>query len=75
MICRVNDLNDDFEIDPKTHYIKALRPDGRFYLIEPRAAMQLGVWAEQRRMDLIQSQQTLDQKKTTKTHQIPKDQA
>lgn len=61
MIGRISDLQDNFEIDPETHYIKAFRSDGEFYLIEPRAAMELGVWARQRRMDLIEAQETLDQ--------------
>lgn len=61
MLSRVSDLQDNFEIDPETHYIKAFRSDGEFYLIEPRAAMELGVWARQRRMDLIEAQETLDQ--------------
>lgn len=63
MLSRVSDLQDNFEIDPETHYIKAFRSDGEFYLIEPRAAMELGVWARQRRMDLIEAQATLDQAK------------
>jgi len=60
MICQISDLSDNFEVDPETHFIKAFRADGDFYLIEPRAAMQLGVWARQRRMDLIEAQETLD---------------
>lgn len=67
MISRIGDLNDNFELDPETHWIKAFRSDGDFYLIEPRAAMQLGVWARQRRMDLIQAQETLDQKGEAQT--------
>jgi hypothetical protein len=63
MLSRVSDLQDNFEIDPETHYIKAFRSDGEFYLIEPRAAMELGVWARQRRMDLIEAQKILDQAK------------
>lgn len=62
MIGRVSDLNDNFEVDPETLWVKAFRPDGDFYLIEPRAAMQLGIWARERRMDLIQAQEKLDQK-------------
>jgi hypothetical protein len=61
MLSRVSDLQDNFELDPETHYIKAFRSDGEFYLIEPRAAMELGVWARQRRMDLIEAQEILDQ--------------
>lgn len=61
MLSRVSDLQDNFEIDPETHYIKAFRSDGEFYLIEPRAAMELGIWARQRRMDLIEAQKILDQ--------------
>lgn len=61
MLSRVSDLQDNFELDPETHYIKAFRSDGEFYLIEPRAALELGVWARQRRMDLIEAQETLDQ--------------
>jgi hypothetical protein len=61
MITRISDLNDNFEMDPETHWVKAFRSDGEFYLIEPRAAMQLAVWSRQRRMDLIQAQETLDQ--------------
>ena len=61
MISRISDLNDNFEVDPETHWIKAFRSDGDFYLIEPRAAMQLGIWARQRRMDLVEAQETLDQ--------------
>lgn len=61
MLSRVSDLQDNFEIDPETHYVKAFRSDGEFYLIEPRAAMELGIWARQRRMDLIEAQKILDQ--------------
>lgn len=61
MLSRVSDLQDNFEIDPETHYIKAFRSDGEFYLIEPRAAMELGIWARQRGMDLIEAQKILDQ--------------
>jgi hypothetical protein len=67
MICQISDLSDSFELDPETHLVKAFRADGDFYLIEPRAAMQLGVWARQRRMDLIQAQETLDQEGETQT--------
>ncbi|HEY0752418.1 MAG TPA: hypothetical protein VGD98_00445 [Ktedonobacteraceae bacterium] len=67
MISQVGDFNDNFEIDPETHWVKAFRSDGDFYLIEPRAAMMLGVWARQRRMDLIQSQETLDKGKEEKS--------
>jgi len=62
MIDRISNLNDTFELDPETHWVKAFRSDGTFYLIEPRSAMLLGVWARQRRMDLIQAQETIDQK-------------
>jgi hypothetical protein len=67
MICQISDLSDNFEVDPETHFIKAFRADGDFYLIEPRAAMQLGVWARQRRMDLIEAQETLDHQGETQT--------
>lgn len=60
MICRISDLSDNFEVDPETHWVKAFRPDGDFYLIEPRSAMQLGLWTRQRGMDLIQAQEALD---------------
>jgi hypothetical protein len=63
MICRISDLNDNFELDPKTHWVKAFRSDGDFYLIEPRAAMQLSIWSAQQRMALMQSQEILDQEK------------
>jgi hypothetical protein len=63
MICRISDLNDNFELDPETHWVKAFRSDGDFYLVEPRAAMQLGIWSTQQRMELIQSQEILDQEK------------
>lgn len=63
MIGKLSDLNDNFEVDPETHWIKAFRSDGDFYLIEPRSAMELGVWARQRRMDLIEAQEILDNEK------------
>ena len=53
MLGKIGDLNDNFELDPETHWVKAFRDDGEFYLIEPRSAMELGVWARQRRMDFI----------------------
>lgn len=66
----ISDLNDDFEIDPKTHWIKAFRTNGDFYLIEPRAAMQLGTWVSQRPRDLFEAQKALDQAR--KSHEIAK---
>jgi hypothetical protein len=61
MLGKIGDFNDNFEVDPETHWIKAFRDDGEFYLIEPRAAIQLSVWSRQRRMDLIQAQERLDE--------------
>lgn len=75
MITRISDLNDNFEVDPETHWVKAFRSDGEFYLIEPRAAMQLAVWSRQRRMDLIQAQETLDQEQGSQTGSVESDEA
>ncbi len=61
MTKQISNLNDTFEIDPKTHWIKAFRANGDFYLIEPRAALQLGTWASQRSRDLFEAQEALDQ--------------
>lgn len=69
MISRISDLNDNFEMDPVTHWVKAFRSDGDFYLIEPQAAMQLGVWSDQRKMDLMQAQAILEQAKATQANQ------
>lgn len=74
MISRISDLNDNFEMDPETHWVKAFRSDGDFYLIEPQAAMQLGIWSRQRRMDLIQAQEALDQAKGVQADQHTNDQ-
>ena len=63
MMRPISDLNDNFEIDMKTHLIKAFRTNGDFYLIDPRAAMQLGTWVSQRPRDLFEAQQALDQAK------------
>lgn len=63
MIGKISDFNDNFEVDPETQWVKAFRADGDFYLIEPRSAMQLGIWARERRMDLIQAQEKLNQEK------------
>ena len=69
MISRISDLTDNFEMDPETHWVKAFRSDGDFYLIEPQAAMQLGIWSEQRKMDLVQAQEILDQAQETSADQ------
>ena len=69
MLSKIGDFNDNFELDPETHWIKAFRSDGEFYLIEPRSAMQLAVWARQRRMDLIEAQETLNQEKGAQADQ------
>lgn len=75
MLGRISDLNDNFEMDPETHWLKAFRADGDFYLIEPRAALQLGIWSRQRRMDLVQAQKILDQEHQARTNQSTNDQA
>lgn len=69
MLGKIGDFNDNFELDPETHWIKAFRNDGEFYLIEPRSAMQLAVWARQRRMDLIEAQETIEQEKGAQADQ------
>ena len=69
MLGKISDFNDNFEVDPKTHWVKAFRADGDFYLIEPRSAMQLGIWSRERRMDLIQAQEKLDQEKGAQADQ------
>lgn len=69
MLGKIGDLNDDFELDPETHWVKAFRDDGEFYLLEPRSVMELGVWARQRRMDLIEAQERLDQEKGAQADQ------
>ena len=69
MLGQISDFNDNFEIDPETHWIKAFCSDGDFYLIEPRSAMQLDIWARERRMDLIQAQEKLDQEKGAQADQ------
>ena len=65
MISQIHDLNDNFEVDPETHWVKAFSASGDFYLFEPRAVMQLALWARQRRMDLYQAQEAADQQKGT----------
>lgn len=69
MLGKISDLNDNFELDPETHWVKAYRSDGDFYLIEPRAARQLGIWSTQRRMDLMQAQELLDREKGAQADQ------
>lgn len=69
MLGKIGDLNDNFELDPETHWIKAFRDDGEFYLIEPRSALQLGIWSRQQRMSLIQAQELLDRENGSQTDQ------
>lgn len=66
---KISDFNGNFVLDPETHWIKAFRSDGDFYLIEPRAAMALGFWSAQRRWDLMQAQEKLDQEKGAQADQ------
>jgi hypothetical protein len=69
MISKISDLNDNFEVDPETHWLKAFRADGDFYLIHPRSARELGIWCTQRRMDLLQAEEQLNQEKGTQADQ------
>ena len=69
MLGKIGDLNDNFELDPETHWVKAFRDDGEFYLLEPRSVMELGIWSRQRRMDLIEAQEKLGQKKNAQADQ------
>lgn len=69
LIGKIGDLNDNFELDPETHWVKAFRADGDFYLIEPRSARELGIWSTQRRMDLIQAQELINREKGAQADQ------
>jgi len=69
MISKISDLNDTFELDPETHWLKAFRNDGDFYLLDPRSARELGIWCTQRRMDLLQAEEQLNQEKGAQADQ------
>jgi hypothetical protein len=69
LLSKISDLNDNFELDPETHWVKAYRADGDFYLIEPRCAREMGLWFTQRRMDLIQAEEHINREKGAQADQ------